>query len=217
MSLRRTLERCGSRIALAGLAILVLCCALGCASRSPAAESAARIPFDPAFAEAYEKASEAVGDNADDVKLLAVQSSTFSQAHFAPSWTFLFCSWQRVSAYTVEVVDGEARVVDNPGVSFTQDLFEAAPDDLEVVVDADEAYGIVLGTIDGEGTYLTCRAYLMTFVPEGEDSADDEMVWFFSFNETDDLKEISIDPDENLAPAATYGVDARTGDVRKIS
>lgn len=220
MKPRRIPNTLAHRITLLGAALLVVASSMGlgaCSSPSPAAESAARIPFDPAFASAYEPAAEAVQLRTDDAKLLAVRSSSFSQAHFAPTWTFLFYSWQRTSAYTVEVSGGEAKVTDNPGLTFAQSSFAEVPDTIEVAMDADEAYALVVDSLKGDGSYMTCRAYLMTYISEDEGSPDDAYAWFFSFNETEDLKQIHLDPAENLAPAATYAVNANTGEVRQVA
>ena len=218
LSARRFAE--GSKIArllAAALTALLLAAYLtGCAAQSAAETSASRIVFEPAFGEGYDAAREAVADRADDAKLLAVTSTTFSQAHFPSSWTYLFYSWQRASAYTVVVEDGRAKVADNPGLALAQTDFDAVPSSASVTWDCDAAYDQVLKQLSGQGEYLTCRAYLMTYIPEDDDPTADAFAWFFSFNENQDLREVYLDPNAEIAPAATFSVDAQTGKVAQV-
>lgn len=215
-----TPHRCAARILALALSVTLAaawCVAgsaglTGCAAQSAGAASASRIAFDAAFAKDYETARSAVTERADDAKLLAVTSTTFSQAHFTPSWTFLFYSRRRASAYTVTVENGKASVRDNPGAAITQDDFDAMADPAAIALDCDEAYGQLAASLDGDGEYLTCRASLTTYNP-ADDAESNALTWTFSFNEEADLKEIHLDPNAVLAPAATFSVSACAGEL----
>ena len=185
----------------------------GCAAEpelSPAAQSASKISFEPAFESDYAVAREAVLQKADDAKLLAVRSSTFSQAHLTPDWSFLFYSRQRVSAYTVQVTDGVAKVIDSPGITMLQEEYDAIPDPDLAILDADAAYQQAVSQLDGTGEYATCRASLVTCDFE-DDSSAQAFVWYFAFNEEEDLRDISLYDFDEVAPAVTLAVDGAAG------
>lgn len=196
-------------------ALALVGCLSACASQSPATSSASRIAFEAAFDTDYEIARDAVAQRAEDAKLLAVSSTDFSQAHFAPGWSFLFYSWQRASAYTVFVADGQATIADNPGLSVSQDDFDAIPKPTSIVWDADAAYGSVIEQLDGQGEYLTCRAYLTFASSDGDGKGQNTFEWVFSLNEEQDLRSIYLDPDAEIAPATTFSVDASDGQAER--
>lgn len=199
------------------LAMALAGCLSACASQSTAASSASRIAFEPAFGTDYEIARDAVSQRAEDARLLAVSSSDLSQAHFTPGWSYLFYSWQRASAYTVFVADGQATIADNPGLSFSQDDFDAVPEPADIAWDSDAAYDSVVKQLDGEGEYLTCRAYLTTYAPDSADGAIGAFEWIFSLNDEGDLRSVYLNPDAEIAPAAMFSVDARTGKAERMS
>lgn len=213
--------RIGSRsaavVALLALVVAALCLFAGCASLSPAAESAQRIVFPPAFKGDYELAWEAARERADDAKLLAVQTTTYSQAGAPSNWTFLFVSRQRASAYTVEIAAGTATVTDNPAVSLSQEDFDAIPTSSAIVFDAEEAFQLVVDQLSGDGKFFTARAYLMTYAVGDEDPSADTYVWFFSMNDPQDFQGKLLDASGDIAPAAAYAVDSLTGTVANIS
>ena len=197
------------------LALTLAGCLVGCNSQPTAQSSASRITFENALGADYETALAAAVERADDAKLLAVSSETFSQAHFPSSWMFLFYSWKRASAYTVHMTDGQATVTDNPGFSLTQEDFGAIADPAGVDWDCERAYNQAIEQLDDQGEYLTCRAYLMTYVPEDDDPEADALKWFFVFNDEQDLRSIYLDPNADLAPATTLSVDGSTGKVER--
>lgn len=189
-----------------------------CAKQSPAAKSASDMSYAPAFGQDYLIAQEAVNARADDAKLLALQSTDFSMSGSSASWMFLFYSWQRSSAYTVFVADGQATVADVPDASMARSEYEAIPDTAGTVVyDADQAYQLAVDGLKGEDRLITCRAFLMTYVARDEDPTVSANKWYFSFNENQDVRDATVDKTESISEPRLLAVDATTGQVSEVS
>lgn len=205
-------------------ACLTLCAvALSGCSQSAAAQSAQKIAFKAACADEYQAALDAVREQADDAKLIAIRTSAYAFEGSTPNWMYLFYSWKHANSYTVFVVDGTATVGETGKLSFTQDDFEAVPDVTGLAYDVDAAYKLLTESIEGDGKLATCRAYLMTFVEGDEDPTADAMKWFFSFNEPDDAADLKEDETtqesgatQDLEPRA-FTVDASTGEVTELA
>lgn len=204
-------------LALLGAA-LAMCAILGsCSNASAAVESASRLSFPPAFSEDYLIAQEAISSRADDAKLLAVQSTTYAQAGVPAEWIFLFSSWQRASSYTVTVANGQATVADNPTISLSQEAFDAMPDPKTIALDAEDAWSRVVEQLEDNGRYLTARAYLTVSASENDDPGNEAPAWIFTLNDPNDFRGSFLDTSDEIAPLATFAVDAISGEVTEVS
>lgn len=205
-------------------------CALLCATllagciESKASSSAKQISFNAAFSENYQAALEEARSQADDVKFIAVRTSSYGFAGSSPSWMYLFYSWKDATAYTVFVVDGVATAGETGALSFTQGDLDAVPDISGITYDANAAYELLTESLEGDGELLTCRSYLMAYAEGEEDPTADAMKWFFSFNEEADIEDLAAESaaesDENSeadrSPRA-FTVDAMTGEIEELS
>lgn len=211
---RRTACRWGMA-ALAALALPSLGALGGCTPASPARTSACALVFSPALGESYEAACAAAAEKADDAKLMAVRSTSFSFADAEPGWMYLFYSWERACAYTVFVAGTTATAGETGNLAITQEEFDALPDAGVLTWDADAAYRQITNVLEGDEEFLTCRAYLMTY----DETSEDALVWFFSFNEADDVASYlgEVEAASPIAPAQVWAVDAQSGEATRVS
>ena len=206
--------------ALSAMAVLLVLAALsvgGCSKASVSQESASYMSYDAAFAQDYPVALEAARLRAEDVKLIAVKSDDFTLPGSKTSWVFLFFSLDRVSAYTVTVVDGKAKVRDNPGMSMLRSSFESIPDISDMAYDADEAYKAVVRCIEGTGKIITCRAYIAAYVGDDDSGSIPAGKWVFIFNDPQDVRNAAMDKTGEISPERCFFVDARTGEVSEAA
>ncbi|MEE0706715.1 MAG: hypothetical protein UCH28_10090 [Adlercreutzia sp.] len=201
--------------ALAVLAFPSLGALEGCTPASPARASACALAFSPALGESYEAACAAAAEKADDAKLMAVRSTSFSFADAEPGWMYLFYSWERASAYTVFVTGTTATAGETGNLAITQEEFDALPAVTALAWDADGAYQQITNVLEGDEEFLTCRAYLMTY----DETSEDALVWFFSFNEADDVASYlgEVEAASPIAPAQVWAVDAQSGEATRVS
>lgn len=200
--------------ALAALALPSLGALGGCTPASPARASACALAFSPALGESYEAACAAAAEKADDAKLMAVRSTSFSFADAEPGWMYLFYSWERACAYTVFVAGTTATAGETGNLAITQEEFNTLPDAGALAWDADAAYQQITNVLEGDEEFLTCRAYLMTYDETGEDA----LVWFFSFNEADDVASYlgEVEAASPIASAQVWAVDAQSGEATRV-
>ena len=197
--------------------LCVLCILPSCAANTSLA-TAKQIKFAPSLENDYQLAVSAIEEKADDAKLIAIRLSSFADSETTPSWMYLFYSWNRASAYTVFVVEGEATIGETGNLPFTQSDFEAVPDASNITYDADAAFELLLDTIKKDDELSTCRAYLMTYVEGDDDPTVDAMKWFFSFNDPNDIESISNgeeteDENDSSLTEHIFSVDAQSGEV----
>lgn len=187
----------------------------GCGSSDPATASARALGFSAALGDSYQAACDAMAEKADDARLMAVRSTSFSSADAKPSWMYLFYSWERACAYTVFVSGTTATAGDTGNLAITEEEFATLPSVDALAWDADTAYDQVLTELEGVGEFLTCRAYLMTYDETGED----ELIWFFSFNDADDVASYLGDVEAlgEVAPAQLWAVDAQSGEISCVT
>ncbi len=207
-----------ARIAVVAIVSAIACMLCSCAA-SPAKESASKISVDEAMGDTYQKALDAAQQKADDVKLLAIRSSSYCSDNEPSTWMYLFYSFDRAYAYTVFVSDGNAMAADSGPMSISPDEFASIPDAANITVDAPDAWKAVASALDGDSKVYTARAFLMTYIKGDDDPMQDAMKWFFSVNENDNLSaffENSEQKQDNSAQARLFAVNCSDASVTEI-
>ena len=191
-----------------GCALTFALCACGA---SEIQSSASEIAPPAALADDCDAALAAVREKADDAKLVAVRSSADASAQEDMTWMYLFASAERAYSYTAFVADGEATAADYATASYAESDMQEIPDPGSIAFDAPEAYAKAVESLTGDGKIAVCSAFMI--LHDKSDEADPApLVWRFTFNDPESLKEMGINDTQGYADRYVIDVDATTGE-----
>lgn len=179
-------------------------------------------PFVEVLGSRLSVAQAAAAEKAPDAKLLALRMSTDARADVPCAWSYLFCSLEKESTYTVFVEGDRGFPAYYGSYAATQEEWDALPLPEDIAVGPGEALEAALPIAAESPSFDDVESYYLFLLMGIESSVPTElkpMAWYVELNvPTDD--ELALAAASGAAgkgrPEAEIAVDARSGEVSVV-